>query len=77
VERLPHLRREVEVRLEAERARHVVQERAFDRHDVDDVHADETRVQPAGEPERVLERTHRVLGSVESDEDVADHLSGL
>ena len=43
LQRLAHLRREIEVGLEAERARHVVEERALDRDDVDHVHPGDRR----------------------------------
>src|SRR4029077_12665967 len=58
-----------------ERARDVVEERAFDRDDVDDVRADHAGAEAVRKPQCKLEGTVRMLRSVESDEDVPDHLA--
>jgi hypothetical protein len=73
LERLAHLGGEVEVGLEAERAGDVVQERALDRHDVEDVEAGQAGPQPARQPETVLERAVGMLRAVERDQDALHH----
>jgi hypothetical protein len=75
-QRLPHLGREVEVGLEAERSGDVVQEGALDRDDVDHVQAHHRGPQALGEPEGVAERGVRVLGPVEGDQNALDHRQG-
>ena len=73
LQRLTHLRRKVEIGLEAERPRDVVKERSLDRHDVDHVQPDHDTVQPFGEPERVLDGGARMLRAVETHENRLDH----
>src|SRR4029450_14065095 len=72
-ERLAHLGREIEIGLEAERAGDVVQERALDRHDVEDVEADQPGPQSTRQRETVLERTVGMLRAVECHQDALDH----
>ena len=75
LEGVAHLRREVEIRLEAEGSGHVVKEgaRSFDRDHVDDVQPDGRRLQAFRHPERVLGRGLRVLRAIQRHENALDH----
>jgi len=68
-----HLRGEVEVGFEAERARDVVEEGPLDRHDVDHVQREQAARQSLGEPQGVADRRARVLRPVDADQDGLDH----
>ncbi|MDX2167055.1 MAG: hypothetical protein SF182_08330 [Deltaproteobacteria bacterium] len=70
-----HLRGEVEVRLEAERARDVVEERALDRDDVDHVQAEHAALQALGQPQGIASGGVGVLRAVETNQDRLDHRS--